>query len=94
MTKHNNTLFIYLLTYFLRQFKVVPANIMFGELRYLSRPYLIHLPDAGCSVYVHKKITELRGKNNILQIKLDEANILLKLSQNKEKHLTEGKYRS
>ncbi|KAF5903734.1 coiled-coil domain-containing protein, partial [Clarias magur] len=37
------------------------------------------------------KITELRGKNNILEIRLDEANRLLKLSQNKEKHLTEEK---
>ncbi|KAM9451369.1 coiled-coil domain-containing protein 152 isoform 2-T2 [Clarias gariepinus] len=40
---------------------------------------------------LEQKITELRGKNNILQIKLDEANILLKLSQNKEKNLTEEK---
>ncbi|KAK3555395.1 hypothetical protein QTP86_015685 [Hemibagrus guttatus] len=40
---------------------------------------------------LEQKITELRGKNNIFEIKLDEANRLLKLSQNKEKHLIEEK---
>ncbi|KAL6469910.1 hypothetical protein MHYP_G00210290 [Metynnis hypsauchen] len=38
---------------------------------------------------LEQKITELKGKNNILEIKLDESNRLLKFSQNKEKHLTE-----
>ncbi|TSX03290.1 Growth hormone receptor [Bagarius yarrelli] len=37
------------------------------------------------------KITELKGKNNILEIKQDEANRLLKLSQITEKHLIEEK---
>lgn len=54
---------------------------------------MFDLPEDSPSVCVRKKITELRGKNNILEIKLDEANRLLKLSQSKEKHLTEGKYR-
>ncbi|XP_060791913.1 coiled-coil domain-containing protein 152-like [Neoarius graeffei] len=40
---------------------------------------------------LEQKITELRGKNNILEIKLDESSRLLKLSQSKEKHLTEKK---
>ncbi|XP_026797200.3 coiled-coil domain-containing protein 152 [Pangasianodon hypophthalmus] len=40
---------------------------------------------------LEQKITELRGKNNILEIKLDEASRLLKLSQSKEKHLIEEK---
>uniref|UniRef100_A0A3B1IVG3 Coiled-coil domain containing 152 n=1 Tax=Astyanax mexicanus TaxID=7994 RepID=A0A3B1IVG3_ASTMX len=38
---------------------------------------------------LEQKITELKGKNNIFEIKLDEINRLLKFSQNKEKHLTE-----
>ncbi|XP_062867897.1 coiled-coil domain-containing protein 152-like [Trichomycterus rosablanca] len=40
---------------------------------------------------LEQKITELKGKNNMLEIKLDETNRLLKFSQNKEKHLTEEK---
>ncbi|KAF4077573.1 hypothetical protein AMELA_G00209510 [Ameiurus melas] len=40
---------------------------------------------------LEQKITQLRGKNSILEIKLDEANRLLKWSQGKEKHLTEEK---
>ncbi|KAI4879689.1 hypothetical protein NFI96_032015 [Prochilodus magdalenae] len=38
---------------------------------------------------VHKKITELKGENNILEIKLEETNRLLKFSENKETNLTE-----
>lgn len=38
-----------------------------------------------------KKITEMKGENNTLEIKLDETSRFLKLTQNKEKELTEGK---
>ncbi|GAA6101642.1 coiled-coil domain-containing protein 152 [Tachysurus ichikawai] len=40
---------------------------------------------------LEQKITELTGKNNTHEIKLDEANRLLKLSNSKEKHLIEEK---
>ncbi|XP_072517353.1 coiled-coil domain-containing protein 152 [Salminus brasiliensis] len=38
---------------------------------------------------LEQKITELKGTNNILEIKLDEINRILKFSQNKERHMTE-----
>lgn len=38
-----------------------------------------------------KKITEMKGENSTLEIQLDETSRFLKLAQNKEKHLTEGK---
>lgn len=41
---------------------------------------------------VFKKITEMKGGNTTLEIQLDETRRLLKLAQNKEKQLTEGKY--
>lgn len=37
-----------------------------------------------------KKITEMKGENNTLEIQLDETSRFLKLAQNKEKQLTEG----
>jgi len=40
---------------------------------------------------VIKKITEMKGENATLETQLDETTRFLKLSQNKEKHLTEGK---
>ncbi|XP_013990258.1 coiled-coil domain-containing protein 152 isoform X3 [Salmo salar] len=39
--------------------------------------------------HLEQKITELKGKNNILEIKLDETNRVLKFSQTKEKCLIE-----
>ncbi len=38
-----------------------------------------------------KKITEMKGENNTLEIQLDETSRLLKIAQNKEKQLIEGK---
>ncbi|MGH0179715.1 UNVERIFIED_CONTAM: hypothetical protein FKN15_014218 [Acipenser sinensis] len=42
------------------------------------------------SALTHTKITELQGKNNILDIKLDEASRLLKLGQTKETCMKEA----
>ncbi|XP_070298397.1 coiled-coil domain-containing protein 152 [Salvelinus sp. IW2-2015] len=39
--------------------------------------------------HLEQKITELKGKNNILEIKLEETNRVLKFSQTKEKCLIE-----
>lgn len=41
--------------------------------------------------YVIKKITEMKGENSTLEVQLDETGRLLKLAQNKEKLLIEGK---
>ncbi len=38
-----------------------------------------------------KKITEMKGENNTLEIQLDETSRLLKIAQNKDKQLIEGK---